>query len=222
MTNIQIKPEQLTARQRIDSIHHILRERICLLQYVPLSVLREAQLADEFGCSRTPVREAIKRLEFEGLVTSKNGVGTIVTEANFELLKDVYAVRLKIAELIGGMGVTQVPQEVISGLQALLTRAKRLTPHSDQALEVARINHQLHGLICQIIDNVALRQLYDLYYYQTSRVWYQQMPEFLESEVAAIVDELIELIAAAQRHDLVALGYIKRNYIARVIGLLQG
>ena len=222
MTNIQIKPEQLTARQRIDSIHHILRERICLLQYVPLSVLREAQLADEFGCSRTPVREAIKRLEFEGLVTSKNGVGTIVTEANFELLKDVYTVRLKIAELIGGMGVTQVPQEVISGLQALLTRAKRLTPHSDQALEVARINHQLHGLICQIIDNVALRQLYDLYYYQTSRVWYQQMPEFLESEVAAIVDELIELIAAAQRHDLVALGYIKRNYIARVIGLLQG
>ena len=222
MTNIQIKPEQLTARQRIDSIHHILRERICLLQYVPLSVLREAQLADEFGCSRTPVREAIKRLEFEGLVTSKNGVGTIVTEANFELLKDVYAVRLKIAELIGGMGVTQVPQEVISGLQALLTRAKRLTPHSDQALEVARINHQLHGLICQIIDNVALRQLYDLYYYQTSRVWYQQMPEFLESEVAAIVDELVELIAAAQRHDLVALGYIKRNYIARVIGLLQG
>ncbi|HCH33210.1 MAG TPA: GntR family transcriptional regulator [Oceanospirillaceae bacterium] len=222
MTNIQIKPEQLTARQRIDSIHHILRERICLLQYVPLSVLREAQLADEFGCSRTPVREAIKRLEFEGLVTSKNGVGTIVTEANFELLKDVYTVRLKIAELIGGMGVTQVPQEVISGLQALLTRAKRLTPHSDQALEVARINHQLHGLICQIIDNVALRQLYDLYYYQTSRVWYQQMPEFLESEVAAIVDELVELIAAAQRHDLVALGYIKRNYIARVIGLLQG
>lgn len=222
MTNIQIKPEQLTARQRIDSIHHILRERICLLQYVPLSVLREAQLADEFGCSRTPVREAIKRLEFEGLVTSKNGVGTIVTEADFELLKDVYAVRLKIAELIGGMGVTQVPQEVISGLQALLTRAKRLTPHSDQALEVARINHQLHGLICQIIDNVALRQLYDLYYYQTSRVWYQQMPEFLESEVAAIVDELVELIAAAQRHDLVALGYIKRNYIARVIGLLQG
>jgi DNA-binding GntR family transcriptional regulator len=221
MTNMQTSPERLTARQRIDSIHHLLRERICLLEYVPLSVLREAQLADEFGCSRTPVREAIKRLEFEGLVTSKNGVGTIVTEANFELLRDVYAVRLKIAELIGGMSLAQVPQQVISGLQVLLIQAKQLSPNSDQVLEVARINHQLHGLICQVIDNTALRQLYDLYYYQTSRVWYQQMPGFLDSEIVAIVDELTELIAAAQGHDLVALGYIKRNYIARVIRLLQ-
>lgn len=222
MTSMQTSPGQLTARQRIDSIHHLLRERICLLEYGPLSVLREAQLANEFGCSRTPVREAIKRLEFEGLVTSRNGVGTIVTEANFELLKDVYAVRLKIAELIGGMSLAQVPPTVISELQVLLTRAKQLSPQTDQVLEVARINHQLHGLICQIINNAALRKLYDLYYYQTSRVWYQQMPEFLDSEVAAIVDELTELVAAAQRNDLVALGYIKRNYIARVIGLLQG
>ena len=52
--------DTLTARQRIDAIHCILRERICLLKYRPLSLLREAQLADEFGCSRTPLREAIK------------------------------------------------------------------------------------------------------------------------------------------------------------------
>jgi DNA-binding GntR family transcriptional regulator len=221
MSNMPTKPDELTAQQRIDSIHHLLRERICLLEYVPLSVLREAQLADEFGCSRTPVREAIKRLQFEGLVTSKNGVGTVVTAASFVLLKDVYAMRLKIAELIGPMGVTTVPLEVVSGLQRLLCQAEQLSTQSNPTLEIARINHKLHGLICQVIDNAALRQLYDLYYYQTSRVWYQQMPEFLSSEIGAIVDELTELIAAAKGHDLVALGYIKRNYIARVIRLLQ-
>jgi DNA-binding GntR family transcriptional regulator len=235
-------PDNLTARERIDSIHQLLRERICLLEYTPLSVLRESQLAHEFGCSRTPVREAIKRLEFEGLVTSKNGVGTIVTEADFELLKDVYAMRLKIAKLIGDMGVEVVPEEVVSGLQELLTQAQRLSllvpppmdpPTSsqiappiislpDQVLVLARINHQLHGLVCQVINNAALRQMYDLYYYQTSRVWYQQMPKFWASEVAALEDELTELIAAAQRHDVTALGHIKHNYIARVIGLLRG
>lgn len=227
-------PDNLTARERIDSIHHLLRERICLLEYAPLSVLRESHLADEFGCSRTPVREAIKRLEFEGLVTSKNGVGTLVTEANFEALKDVYAMRLKIAELIGDMGVEVVPEEVVSGLKELLAQAQRLSllvsppilppinPESDQVLVLARINHQLHGLVCQIINNTALRQLYDLYYYQTSRVWYQQMPKFWASEVVSLEEELTELISAAQRHDVIALGQIKHNYIARVIGLLQG
>ncbi|MDB4001073.1 GntR family transcriptional regulator [Oceanospirillaceae bacterium] len=213
--------DNLTARERIDSIHHLMRERICLLEYLPLSVLRESQLAQEFGCSRTPVREAIKRLEFEGLVTSKNGVGTIVTEANFELLEDVYEMRLKIAELIGSMGVRVLPMALVDDLQALLVQAKCLSPDAIEVLALARINHQLHGLVCQVIGNSALRQLYDLYYYQTSRVWYQKMPQFWASEVVALVDELKDLIDTAQRQDVVALGYIKRNYIARIIDLLK-
>ena len=215
-------PDNLTARERIDTIHHLLRERICLLEYAPLSVLRESQLAHEFRCSRTPVREALKRLEFEGVVTSKNGVGTIVTEASFELLQDVYAMRLAIAQLIGDMGVATVPKELVSGLHRLLAQAKILPKETGQALVLAKINHQLHGLICEIISNTALLQLYDLYYYQTSRDWYQQMPKFWASEVEALEAELTELIVAAQHNDVMALGHIKRNYIARVNGLLQG
>ena len=213
--------DTLTARQRIDAIHCILRERICLLKYRPLSLLREAQLADEFGCSRTPVREAIKRLEFEGLVVSKNGVGTLVTEADFDKLRDVYDMRLKVAELIGSMAVSHVPADIIVGMQELLRAAKQLSPDHEQALELAEINHCLHGFICRLISNQALQQLHDLYYHQTIRVWYQQMPNFWVSEVHAIVTELEQLIAAAKRHDLVALGYVKRNYIARAIGQLQ-
>ena len=213
--------ENLTARQRIDAIHRILRERICLLKYRPLVLLREGQLADEFGCSRTPVREAIKRLEFEGLVVSKNGVGTLVTEADFDKLRDVYDMRLKVAELIGTMGVSQVPADIIVGMRALLKAAKSLSPDHEQAQELALINHQLHGFICRLISNQALQQLHDLYYHQTVRVWYQQIPNFWVSEVHALVTELEELIAAATHHDLVALGYVKRNYIARAIGHLQ-
>jgi DNA-binding GntR family transcriptional regulator len=214
-------PDNLTARQRIDAIHHTLRERICLLKYRPLALLREAQLAEEFGCSRTPIREAIKRLEFEGLVVSKNGVGTLVTEAEFEPLQDVYEMRLKVAELIGSMGVPQVPADIIMGMQELLHEATQLSPEHEQAMALAQINHRLHSFMCQLISNQALRQLYDLYYHQTIRIWYQQMPNFWVSEVHALVTELEQLITAAKRHDLVALGYVKRNFIARTIGCLQ-
>lgn len=47
------------------------------------------------------------------------------------------------------------------------------------------------------------------------------MPQFWASEVVALVDELKDLIDTAQRQDVVALGYIKRNYIARIIDLLK-
>jgi len=110
---------------------------------------------------------------------------------------------------------------LVDDLQALLVQAKCLSPDAIEVLALARINHQLHGLVCQVIGNSALRQLYDLYYYQTSRVWYQKMPQFWASEVVALVDELKDLIDTAQRQDVVALGYIKRNYIARIIDLLK-
>lgn len=202
-------------------IHDQIRERICLLTYPPGSKLREAQLAEEFGCSRTPIREAIKRLEFEDLVKSKNGVGTLVTDADFGRLKDVYDMRLKVAELIGVMNPIPATPDQTAHLQSLRGRAEHLKYLDTDLEELARINHELHFLISQLIGNSALRKLYDLYYYQTTRVWYQLMPHFWNEEVQALKDELDELIGAIQRNDFIAVGYTKRNYIARIINIIH-
>ncbi|MEH6579336.1 MAG: GntR family transcriptional regulator [Amphritea sp.] len=215
------KSDKITARARIDTIHDLIRERICLLTYAPGSILREAQLAEEFGCSRTPIREAIKRLEFENLVISKNGVGTLVTEADFDSLKDVYEMRLKVAELIGTMSPTTCETALVEKLQTIRNRADHLHTLENDLEEMARINHELHYLVSNLIGNSALRHLYNLYYFQTIRVWYQLMPHFWSEEVQALKDELDELINAVKRNDIIAVGYTKRNYIARMINLLQ-
>lgn len=192
-----------------------------MLTYPPGSILREAQLAAEFGCSRTPIREAIKRLEFENLVISKNGVGTLVTDANFDRLKDVYDMRLKVAELIGVMSPATCEDEHADRLKALRNRADHLHTVENDLEEMARINHELHYLIENLTSNSALRHLYNLYYFQTTRVWYQLMPNFWTEEVQALKDELDELTNAVLRNDIIAVGYIKRNYIARVFNLIQ-
>ena len=64
---------------RFEAIHAEIRERICLLHYPPGHTLRRAELAREFGISRTPIRRVLQRLEYEGLVESRHGIGTIVT-----------------------------------------------------------------------------------------------------------------------------------------------
>ena len=68
-------PRPPSARERADRIYRILRDRICLLEYAPGSLISEEELAQEFEVSRTPVRRVLGRLESEGLVQSVHGVG---------------------------------------------------------------------------------------------------------------------------------------------------
>ena len=84
-------------------VYEEIRNRICMLRYPPGHLLHENRLAQEFGISRTPVRQVLQKLEIEGFVETRSGVGTIVTGVDFAAFRDVYALRLKLAELIGDL-----------------------------------------------------------------------------------------------------------------------
>lgn len=187
------------------------------MHYPPGTLLRETEVAEEFGLSRTPIRQVIKQLEFEGLVVSQNGVGTRVTEINFEDLNDIYEMRLKAAELIGVMNPANCEQEHLDEL----IRLRQQTDDLKDLEEIAKINHALHNLITSLIGNQSLRMIYDMSYFQTTRAWYQLIPALWHQEVTALQNEIDELIVAAERNDVTAIGYIKRNFIARVFHLLQ-
>lgn len=208
------------SKQRIEHIYQAIRENICLMHYPPGTLIQEAKLAKEFDVSRTPIRQVIKRLEAENLVVSKNGVGTLVTDIEFEQLFDVYEMRLKAAELIGEMGVYQYELCHLETLYQLRHDAEQLNGISD-INDLALINHKLHKLTTSLIMNRSLRSIFDQYYYQTTRVWFQLMPEFWEQEVGELKNEINELIKAVEQNDLISFGYIKRNFIARVINLLK-
>src|SRR5436853_462241 len=97
------QPNKKAGKARLTFIYECLRDRICLFEYAPGTLLREAELAAEFGVSRTPIRQILQRLEGEQLVDIRDGVGTIVTSVDFACLKDVYELRLKLTELIGDL-----------------------------------------------------------------------------------------------------------------------
>ena len=77
-TDTEERPPTI-ARERFERIYGIIRDRICLLEYAPGMRLGEEDLAKEFGVSRTPIRRVLSRLETEGLLESRHGVGTFVT-----------------------------------------------------------------------------------------------------------------------------------------------
>jgi len=80
----------LTPRALYEEVAELLRQRIFARELAPGSWIDEMRLADEYGISRTPLREALKVLATEGLVTMKMRRGAYVTEVNDKDQRDVY------------------------------------------------------------------------------------------------------------------------------------
>jgi DNA-binding GntR family transcriptional regulator len=176
-------------------------------------LLRENDLAAEFGVSRTPIREVLQRLALEGLVESKNGVGTIVTALDYRKIKDVYEMRLRIAPLIGDLSPNGVEPRHIKRVESLLDRARRLV----RAFDIKaywQINHDLHFLIGELIGNSALRVMWDHFYFQAARMWYELARDLGREVSRSLIREIEDVLEAARDRDVRAIGYIQRNYIA--------
>jgi len=204
-----------------DFIYETLRDRICLLGYPPGSVLREAELATEFGVSRTPIRAVLQRLAHGGLVEPKDGVGTIVTDPDPQQVRDSYQMRMKIAELIGQMDPKPLTSELITAISDLRQQAGRLADQFD-IHAYWQINHDLHFLIAGVIGNTGLREMWDHFYFQTARLWYQHARLSPEDVSSALIGELDETLRAARAGDAMALGYVQRNSIAYGFARLIG
>lgn len=202
-----------TKRHTASEIHAALRERICLLKYPRGTVLRETDLALEFGVSRTPVREALQRLSVEGLVDIHNGVGTRVTKPSNETLRCVYKVRIELAAILGRMGLRSIEPSDIELLQDLVARTEKLK-QKFSVEDYWDINHTLHYALTDLIVIEQFRTYWDSLYFRGARAWYELAANISEDATNLLYQEVTELERAMRFNDVDAIGFIKRNYIS--------
>lgn len=212
---------QITAQVNSEgkvSAQHIQQEiihRICFLDYLPGRQLKESELADEFGVSRTPVRDAISRIKHLGLVETRNGVGTVVVALDQGQIADVYEMRLKLATMIGEMGSrsdSAVCETSAQKIEQLLEGAILLQDNFVPRRYV-ELNHQLQAIIADLIDNSLLASYWRQTYYQAASTWYQISQKAQQETTVAFIQELQELLTALQRRDLQAVGLVQRVHI---------
>lgn len=82
--------------QKSNEIYSKLKEEITYMDVLPGSVLSEIENTKRFNISRTPVREAFKRLEFDGLLEVRPHIGTFVTLIDLDHIEDVMYLREKV------------------------------------------------------------------------------------------------------------------------------
>jgi len=207
---------QTTARRAPDTMFDTIRDRICLRIYAPGAVLYEGALAEEFGVSRTPVRAVLQRLSAAGLVEAKNGVGTIVMERTREEVRQIYALRIRIAMLIGDMSPRKVDADDLRQMAALLDRARALVDAGTgwATEDYWRINHEAHFTIGDLIGNEPLREIWDRCYFQIASYWYGVLESDTDAVANSLCRELEDILEAMKRNDVAAVGFIERNFIS--------
>lgn len=202
---------------RFQTLYRELRERISLLQYPPGTALRESALAEEFGVSRTPIRRALHRLEFEGLVHSSRGTGAVVSAVDVKSLKEVYALRLKLAELIGELNPARLRSENLAALKDILEKTEPMRDQYDP-VALARLYNSFHEEMLHIIGNEPLKQISDQLFHQTARVWLQLLPDLnWEEEVDIMCEEIKDVLAGLQAGDMETVARVRRNHMTMLL-----
>lgn len=140
----------LTPRALYEEVAELLRQRIFSRELTPGSWIDELKLAEEYGISRTPLREALKVLATEGLVTMKVRRGAYVTEVSERDLADVYHLLALLESDAAGVVAAQATPQQLKELQSLHDELEKSAGNRERFFE---INEAFHMRLLEIANN---------------------------------------------------------------------
>ncbi len=175
-----------------------IRRRILDGELCPSSPISEYQLAAEMKISRTPVREAIKRLEEEGLVWSIPNKGTFVSKVSAQDIMEIYQVREGLEGLAARLAAAQMSESDIQLLEQEITLEDELKS-TGQVDEIFNCDIRIHKLIITSTQNIRLGTILATLDDQMHRVRiiFSQSPDWLDSTL----QDHAEIVEKIKAHD---------------------
>ena len=140
----------LTPRALYEEVAEQLRQRIFRRELEPGSWIDELKIAEEFGISRTPLREALKVLAAEGLVTMKVRRGAYVTEMSEKDLRDVYHLLSLLESDAAGVVAERATPEQQQTLRDLHAELESAAGNREAFFSV---NERFHMALLDMADN---------------------------------------------------------------------
>ncbi|MGN8002390.1 GntR family transcriptional regulator [Acidovorax sp. 22279] len=140
----------LTPRALYEEVAEQLRQRIFRRELEPGSWIDELKIAEEFGISRTPLREALKVLAAEGLVTMKVRRGAYVTEMSEKDLRDVYHLLSLLESDAAGVVAEHATEAQLKTLQDLHAELEAAVADREKFFAV---NERFHMHLLEMADN---------------------------------------------------------------------
>lgn len=135
-----------------DQVLAVLRLRIVNGDYPPGERLTEDRLAEDFGVSRNPVREALRVAEAEGFVVMVPRRGAVVASPDATTIADLFAMRERLETLAARLAAERASARDVAGLRGLLDDARAATDRAEFS-RLAELNSALHLRVIEISGN---------------------------------------------------------------------
>lgn len=139
-------------------VFETLREAIISGVLIPGERLMEIQLAEEMGVSRTPVREAIRKLELEGFVVMIPRKGAYVSGISMKDIADVFELRAALEGLAAGLAAERVTEEELEQLERILVKLGECVQNNDLE-QLVELDTEFHDTLFKASRNERLVQI---------------------------------------------------------------
>ncbi len=186
------------------------------MQYAPGEILNETTLAEEFGTSRGPLRDVLKRLEWKKLVMTMPRLGTQVTEIDFQKIIQVFQIRFDIEALAAKLACENASQSHIDRIEELIDKLD-LVPKDGKRLAGAKfveIDFLFRDVLYEAAQNPILREISDFLYHLTLRVHLLAFNKGDFSRLTPLfLNEMKEFQKVFANGDVAEAGQIRRRYL---------
>ena len=194
-----------------DVVYNTLRHAILANQLPPGTRLYEVHLADELGVSRTPVREAIQKLERDGLVVMRAKRGVEVAPITLTQMRDVLELRMILDALAAELACERATDEDISIVEDAGVQFRRALKEGNLHTIIEK-DTLYHGSISAASHNKRLQEINREMEDQVNRYRYETIKHF--SDHSRLVKEHNDILEAIKAHDKEKAAATARSHIS--------
>jgi DNA-binding GntR family transcriptional regulator len=190
------------------ALHETLRRQILTLELEPDQDLDEVRLSEEYGISRTPVRDVLRQLAVEGYVDIRENRGARVVPMNHATLRDFFLVAPMIYEAIGRLAVQNWRANQFEALKACQERFRTAIAQNDAEKMVVE-NNRFHELIGEMAGSVFLKPTLNRLLIDHARIGHTFFRPSTD-------DMAVNLAKSCAHHDEMITALAERNETAMV------
>jgi len=196
-------------------VYDILKEMIADQRFTPGSSLNVERLTQELGVSRTPIWEAIRRLEQEGIVFHTPHKGVRLVELTRKMAFELYEVRETLEAMAARLGAERATPEIITRMEKILAEQKLIVKHEDD-VAYSRSDHDFHLLICEACGNDLLKEILEGLRYKALPLAFKLSPHY--TEFLKFHQQILE---AFLNHDTRAAEKTMQHHNRRMLELIR-
>lgn len=180
------------------SIYKELERRIIEMEYKPGDAIVEKELIEEFKVSRTPIREAILKLQQKGLLDLRPRVGTFVTQVDLESVKHAYEVKMNLEAFAADLAAKRATQDQIDELFAIIERFNHYDIVDDYK-DCIKDDQKFHRIVREASNNPILIETLEELNIKTAR--FLQYIHYVIEDVAWFRESLTVMANCIKNHD---------------------